>query len=328
MRLAQRATLACAALLLLSGTAAGAKRSIRPLKGDVRVTSSRPQGKKDHQVAQIERTFQLPPDAKQGPEDWYSLDLDLELLAPRTDRDRLIYVTGSTNGRASVQIKVKVPQRGSARPTEWSAFGLIDGLTRGASSANRFEISARNYLQFKGVRPGENRLEIGIEQYGELAQDRVRIFKSSRITGGMPGPARVSVRANTLSITIRDDRVTVPVTVTNRGGRAAQHVRVVPEVDPTVLEPVGPQGTLRLEPGETAVRRLVMRAKRSDGKTVVHIRAASDLATDVDVISLALPASSDESSSLSLRVILTAAVFIPAGLVLMRRRRVRRQPTR
>jgi len=146
-------------------------------------------------VAGLARRFRLPHDARQGPADWYVLEARLQIRVVRPTRTSTAVISLSTNGRTSLQFEVTVPAAGSALPVEWNVYGLVDGLVRRSVTDTSVTLVGRNYLQYMGVRGGENMLSVTVEPVGEQVVTQASLLPGTRIVAGKRGPAMLRVAA-------------------------------------------------------------------------------------------------------------------------------------
>lgn len=196
-----------------------------PLDGRVILSDERPSSS---------AVYRLPLGARQGPRDWYLIRLHFSLTLERGSGDGTAYVSGSTNGRTSAQVKFDVDgSRGSDTRTRWSSLDLLHGENEQVTTSRRIEVDFKNYLQFAGVRPGLNRITFALEQLDGVDVSRVDILADSGVRMTRREPARLSVQTVGPDETVLGERFELGVRVTNDGGRSARGVivGVVPQDD-------------------------------------------------------------------------------------------------
>ena len=138
--------------------------------------------------------FQLPDDASQGADDWYILNLTLEAnVGPAAGPGAHNYVSVDTNGYTAAQIKF-APDMVAGQPAiRWSTFELFTGSASGVVLGRSVNISFRNYLQIRGVRPGTNDLTLRLEQPVGVVVSSVRLLPGSGVYWGEFGPSSLTL---------------------------------------------------------------------------------------------------------------------------------------
>jgi hypothetical protein len=222
-------------------------------------------------VDEVTLPFDAPPGTRQGSGSWYVGRLDFELELDPASRGGLVYLSLSTNGRASVMVKVQTSRRAHRLHVRWSTVDLFHGRREHVSHSARIAASASNFLQDRGIQGGQNTLGFRLERYGGARVRSARVRESSGVVVTPKGPARLR-----LEVPVRDrnlqvgDEFSVPYRVTNVGDRAPQSVRISAQFDADMLVPVGP-----------VARRLEPRAHLNEGRFRFRARRAGT--TDVMV---------------------------------------------
>ena len=262
------------------------------------------------------QVFTLPSEARQGPTKWYAMTLRADVALHRTKQPGLIYITGSTNGRASTQVEITVPPKGSDEEIRWEFFGLLDGVESGIIRGQRGRIDVRNYLQYAGVRAGRNVLTVDVEEVEGTSLRRADIART-RVSGGLDAPSRVTIQLDRSRVEKREGFLEVPVVLANNGGRSERDIAVTA---------VAAQGERRhrttaiqigvLRPGMK--RRVAMRLPvLGSGKTEAVVQAVGATVTARQAVTVSVPKESRMSGgwigALRTAVVLTAA----AGLILL-----------
>jgi hypothetical protein len=124
----------------------------------------------------VEIPYELPPGAKQGPQDWYVIRLHVRVSADSAS-DGESLVSASTNDHASAQLNLKT---GNGKITN-SGYGLVDGRQEDHAKGNTLELRFANYLQLGGVRGGRNVLTLELEAFHGKPPLSVVFLEGSRI---------------------------------------------------------------------------------------------------------------------------------------------------
>jgi hypothetical protein len=329
---AHAATVAAACTLLLasdhgwpSAAVAASSEAVHPVPGGltIRRSGSAAHARSGSYARWLgQRTFRLPAQAKQGPHLWWILRLRARLRVTRGARPSRLYLTGYTNGRASVQVKVAVPARGHA-PIAWEAYGLLDGLVDGSTTGSVLHLDVRNYLQLAGVRPGTNTFGVGIE---ERARQRAfkdgEILPTTEILGGQPAPAKLRFGARPPAVVAEGSRLTAQFVLRNVGGRAAAAIRPSVSYDDRVLRlsAVEPRTIGSLAGGAGVPIRVTFARLRSNRSTI-QVAAKASVASTARLYTLG--ARVDRSRGVGWNDVLPPVALVLLGVVLVWRSRRR-----
>jgi hypothetical protein len=328
---APAATVAAACALLLasdhgwpSAAVAASSEAIHPAPGGLTVRRSPAAHARSSAYARWlgERTFRLPSSAKQEPHLWWILRLRADLRVTRGARPSTLYLTGYTNGRASVQVKVDVPARGHT-PIKWEAYGLLDGLVDRSTAGSVLHLDVRNYLQLAGVRPGTNTFGVGIE---ELVRERAfkdaEILPTTEILGGQAAPAKLRFGARPPAVVAKGSRLTAQFVLRNVGGRTAEAIRPSVRYDDRVLRlsAVEPRTISSLAGGAGVPIRVTFARLRSDRSTI-QVGAKASVASTARLYTLG--ARADRSRGVGWDDVLPPAALVLLGVVLLWRSRRR-----
>jgi hypothetical protein len=197
-------------------------RSLRALgSGDLEIPVAR-------STAKMAVEFNLPPQARQGPDVWYLVRLHASLEVSSESGRGLVYVSTLVNGRASNQIEVEVgPNADCGMSLKWSAVDLLEGHTADVICGSRLDLRSTNFAQYRAIRPGASTLTFQMEQLDHVKVESLRIFSDSGILISTRGPARLRFKAVTLDDVVnRGERVAVPFVLRNVGDRPARNVAV------------------------------------------------------------------------------------------------------
>lgn len=266
--------------------------------------------------------FELPPGARQGPDTWYLIKLHLAITFVRPTGGSA-YVSALTNGRAAAQIKFTPAPGGSIMS---SSVSLLAGSVKRTSSARRIELTYRNYLQDRGVRPGRNRLTVLLERTGNLRVSELVILRDSGVQVSRLRPARLKLDPILPRGSVRvGDQFRVAFTLRNTGDRPARNVLIAARPSSSNIKVVG-QAARRLPLLDgRASGAFRLRATRT-GRYRLVLGAAADNANH-PLVEIDVPvndeAATSRSSGPNLRTIAAAAVLlvIATALLLTARKR-------
>jgi hypothetical protein len=142
--------------------------------------------------------------------------------------------------------------------------------------------------------------------------------------------ASIRLAVDRASTHVADDRLTVPVTVANHGGRAARHLAIMPDVDENLLqlERVSPSAIAILAPGarRTAILRFRFRFRiRGAGRTTIVVAERDDVSGDHASITVDLPVTSRRSTTAQsvVGLLVPGSLFVSAAAVFLAPRRRR-----
>lgn len=293
----------------------GTERSLRPTAVN---------GPIDKRVAEYVGSVVLPDDARQRGTRWFYGHLAIRVRLRPHARPSNSFITLSSNDRATVQIELLVP--GGHRPIRWRAFGLIDGSESGLATGRSFRISARNYLQFEGVRPGRNAVQVRLEEFGAPVIAAVEVLPSTAIAYGLPAPPNLSVRVRRGANHDDDDRAgsVAHAYVRNNGGRPAAGVSIQALTADGRRLVTNPSELPALSPGAT--RRVQIAVPRSHRGTI-RVRASSRFSTAEDEVSAQVRTRGTAGDSETVYIVSGLAMTLGTSLLwCLRRRRRRKRP--
>lgn len=213
----------------------------------------------------VPHAFLLAAGAKQEGPSWYLLHLDYRIVIAQGSGSGSVYLSVSTNGATSAQIRFDIKRRpGRHLLITSDSLGLVAGHVVARSDRRLWRGHFDNYMQDAGVRGGWNSLTIRVEQYGAARISRATVLNTSGIRVEHGSPARLGVQAHV-----------VPSTLTLEG--PARVDVIVKNVGATTTRP----GTVRLlsSPGlETRglkLRRVPALHGGEQIHRVFHVRATS-----------------------------------------------------
>jgi hypothetical protein len=269
--------------------------------------------------------YRLPRDARQGPHDWYLLRLHFEIAFERGGGPGKAWVVGAGNHYGAVLLEFTRGSRG--RSIEWNSLDLIKGWVERRTAAHRIAVVARNYLPYRGVRPGRNTLTISLRRAGTFRVKRLKVLADSGIEVTPHSPARLVLEADPPSGPIEPGEIfNVGYRVRNEGDRAGRQVVAqislgqsgAPRVIGSDAEHLGrvadvAHGSFRLRAREAGRYRILL-AVRSPANHPTKV-------VEVDVVS----ATAESSHGRVAMRLVAAAGLIAMGSLLVLRGRVRRR---
>jgi hypothetical protein len=190
------------------------------------------------------------------------------------------YFFASHNGYASALVEFDARQTSKGRQILQRSTSYIDGSAQKVVHNVESEFRYRNYLQYKGVRPGPNQLTFLVRVSGSLTVERTEIFADSGIEYTRKGPARLKMKVTVPQGALRKNRASpISISVANVGDRLVRHVGIGIEFSPDVLRIAGAktakvgdmppgstrQRTFRVTPLRSGAIRIVLSASGSGG---------------------------------------------------------------
>jgi hypothetical protein len=175
--------------------------------------------------------YRLPSGASQGPDHWYLLRLHAIVRFDGRSRSGRVYLGAGSDGRAGALVDVRLARRsrqGGRCPVRvrWSTIDLVQGNHGATVCGRRANIEMRNYLQYRGVRPGRNRLNVSVSSYDHGIAGEVRVLGDSGVLVTDAGPARLAFGERDAPRAAPAQQIEVPYTLTNEGDREARDVLV------------------------------------------------------------------------------------------------------
>jgi hypothetical protein len=170
--------------------------------------------------------YTLPARAGQGPDRWYRVRQHFELRLRPATRSGIVYVTASTNRRAAVMVELKVRRsRGRHPEVVWTSLDLVRGARRCTTRGRAVTVDVENYLQDRGVRPGDNVLTFVVERLGDVELERVRVLRDSGLRVVEESPAHLVLDAVLPAGPVAaDERFAIGYELRNDGDLAAHNV--------------------------------------------------------------------------------------------------------
>ncbi len=135
--------------------------------------------------------YRLPRGARQGPGSWWKLRLHVRVRIDPRSPVGPVYVNASTNGRTCASIRFLVLRAHGRIEVVSDALGLVNGreITRGPTLAR--DIRFENFLQYRGVRPGLNELELEVQRTSRARIRDVVFVPDSSLVHTRIGPATI-----------------------------------------------------------------------------------------------------------------------------------------
>ena len=224
--------------------------------------------------------FAFPPEARQGPRDWYILKLHYEMRIARDSGVGRIYLYAGTNGRSAAMIVFDVRKRkGGSIQVERSDIGIITGNER--TSIDRFASRGQfeNYLQIAGVRGGTSELSFKYLEFGKARIDYWKIYNDSGIERTRHGPSSISLIPEMHDRHIRvGDQFSIGYRVENDGGLA------IP-AGGTVLLRVDPARSLLVKGSRSRVIGTIRGGEAVSGAFRIRAMSAGSIPAELEVSS-------------------------------------------
>jgi hypothetical protein len=168
--------------------------------------------------------FRLPKSARQGEPLWYILDVTIEVdfnsLAPP---GAFSYVSVLTDGHAAAMVGFSREIINGQAAVRWNTRDLLTGSTQGLLFDQSMNLHIANYLQRRGVQPGDNELSLRVEHLsGGAAVSTARLLPGSEIAVGPLGPPALRLQGAVSTNRVRvGDTLTLDYRVTSQGYPAA-----------------------------------------------------------------------------------------------------------
>jgi len=181
--------------------------------------------------------FRLPPNTEQGPERWYMIHLDYVLRVSRSSGPGFVWVSASTNGRTAAQIEYTLRKRRERLQIRESQLDLVNGGRRRLLRGRVAIVEFKNYLQYEGVRGGENTLRVAFKSVGMARVDQLEVLPTSGVflTRRSPYPVKVHASMTTEQVAV-GDRFSVELVLSNRTGERIRDVKVRPVYDQRIFK--------------------------------------------------------------------------------------------
>jgi hypothetical protein len=161
--------------------------TLRDLGAQVRPITAAETGQAPFVTRRI--SFHLPPAARQGAGSWWRIHLHFTIRIPADSPAGPVYVTASTNGRTAASIRFFVTHSGGRTHVTSDALGLVKGRETSAGTTLARDVVFENFLQYRGIRPGANELELGVERTSPARIDVVTFRHDTALVRGRIGPA-------------------------------------------------------------------------------------------------------------------------------------------
>lgn len=268
--------------------------------------------------------YQLPRGAKQGPHTWYVLRLRFEIIFAEGRRAGRVWISGVTNHYAGVLVEFS---RGAGqRSVTWNSFDLLRGWNEGTATSHRTVLDSRNYLPYRGVRPGRNTFTVTVRRAGALRVKRLRVFADSGIEVSRRSPARLALEPVLPRGPIRAGQTfEVGYRLANRGDRPARGVVIgVSAQQAGGPRIIGPR-TQRLGSVEGRTSGTFRLTARQGGRYRLLLAADSHASHRRRVIEVVIASAPGPSKGIpTLARVVLAGVLVGTGTVLVVQGRQRR----
>lgn len=246
--------------------------------------------------------YHLPEGASQGPHVWYRLRLDL-LVRLRTaiPSRALTYISAATAGWTCAQFKLSTYESGSRRGVTWSSFDLVRGARDGAADGTTVRLSMDNYLQNKGVRPGQSDLTLRLEELQGRLLREVEVLGTTAIlqTTDSPYPLKVTLRSLRSVVRVGDE-FTVKVALSTENRRRVRQVELEALSDPQRLEVIAVYPEKLASVDGRASGTVVLRALETGRQSLLLVADTPTQRPSAQLVVLVLPSETTWSRMLSL----------------------------
>jgi hypothetical protein len=240
----------------------------------------------DHSLNVIHLGFQLPPgvaaaavrcyDARaQAPRTCFLIHYHFKIRFDPATQPGFVYVSAATNRFTSSQVPFKATTPEGKLTIEWSTLDLIRGYDAHTSYTPEIEVQNVNYLQTRGLRDGENTLDLQLEIPGPAVVSSLEVLPDTGLEWNHEPPGRLALSLKPRALKARVGKIIhVIYSVKRVGGRAPENVKVEAVGDPRRLKPVG--AVLRRLPVVRGIvrGRFAFRVRRP-GRTRVGVHVAS-----------------------------------------------------
>lgn len=134
-----------------------------------------------------ESNFNLPAGAVQGGQAWYALRAKFRVRVALPASGFAI-ISGSTNGRTAIQIKLLATRSG----LKWSTKSIYEASAHGTDPDGALTLGMANYLQRLGVRGGKNVANFRVEAFDGMSVTFIEVQEDSCILRSAVSPDSVS----------------------------------------------------------------------------------------------------------------------------------------
>jgi hypothetical protein len=170
--------------------------------------------------------YQLPEDARQGPNQWYTFRLRFQVAFETGNDERgTARVAASTNGGAAALITFRAQEDG----VRLFYDGYLTGPHAEVTPQDTATVDYENYVQTQGIRAGESSYEIALQDRGRLVKD-VRIDPASGLYRTSAPPEQLMIAVPPEIQAEPGERIDIPYVVTRRGDRPDLPLTVSAEV--------------------------------------------------------------------------------------------------
>jgi hypothetical protein len=181
--------------------------------------------------------FFLPSEAKQGPEKWYLVHLNLHIDFSPDCGDGYFYMYVDTNNYCCALFEFRTERLNDVLVIKWSSADLVNGYYENSLLSLSENITFSNYLSPKGVRGGENDLIVRAETIGDTRINNVLLYGSSSLECTTVAPPKL-----TLDVLVPEENVVVgqefkiQYTLNNTGSLPAENVTLAIQYPEQVLD--------------------------------------------------------------------------------------------
>jgi hypothetical protein len=249
---------------------------------------------------------------------WYVIRLHFAIAFAHPTSAGSAYVSGLANGWAGAQIKFWRKGSRATSPIAWNSLDLIRGEIERQSRSRRIEIDYRNYLPYRGVRPGANRLTFRLERFGKLKVKQFRVFSDSGILVTRHSPPMLTLRGETTSHRLAPgEPFELKYLVRNQGDRDARDVIVGVEVPTTTPLRILGEATEEFRRVRRRAQGTFRLKARRAGRFPIRLFATGSANSTVAPVNVRVVPEPQPASSWNLTRVLLGAVLVVSGVVVM-----------
>ncbi len=182
------------------------------------------------EIAPLHGVIRFPQGARQGPDVWYTISLDVRATMP-LEASGVAYLSASTNQETAAQLKFS---KSSGAPADYSGVGLVNGTETKTADGELLSVHFENYLRDRGVVPGEVPLAISVELVnwsGPAPQFDVLASSAVAATDIAPYPLSLEVK----DVEREGSKYVVGYVVRGTNGRIVRDVTVLARPGPGLV---------------------------------------------------------------------------------------------
>ena len=253
------------------------------------------------QTGAVSAHYVLPPDARQGPDDWYLIRLHVALEFSETSPPGRVYIEAATNGAAAAMLTVSFEVEAGQPKLTWDGVSLGEGSRHEQVDSRRSEIRYSNYVQYSGVKGGDNVLTFGLEQLtGARLKNLLVLAADSGVEFTHKSPPKLEIKVEPTAKRVDvGDELNLNLEIRNHGDWSLSEVVAETRPDDSALQVDG-QSVQRLSLVDgVAVGSFALTARQS-GIHRVSVRASGGGAASATTFDVQVGGDGQSSSLLRL----------------------------